>query len=43
MASAINWFEIPASNYERAVNFSSTVLGTELQVLTDQSRSGNPF
>ncbi len=32
MANAINWFEIPASNYERAVKFYSTVLGAELQL-----------
>jgi len=31
MANAINWFEIPASNHERAVNFYSQVLGADLQ------------
>lgn len=31
MANAINWFEIPAANFERAVKFYNKVLGTELQ------------
>ena len=31
MANAINWFEIPASNHTRAVNFYSEVLGADLQ------------
>lgn len=31
MSNAINWFEIPATNYDRAVKFYSTVLGAELQ------------
>jgi hypothetical protein len=31
MASAINWFEIPVDNFERAVKFYSTVLEAELQ------------
>ncbi len=30
MANAINWFEIPANNYERAIEFYSTVLGAPL-------------
>ena len=30
MANAVNWFEIPASNFERAVDFYSTILGIEL-------------
>jgi len=30
MTSAINWFEIPALNYERAKTFYSTVLGVEI-------------
>ncbi len=30
MANAINWFEIPAANYERATKFYSEVLGAEL-------------
>jgi hypothetical protein len=30
MANAINWFEIPAANYERATKFYATVLGVEL-------------
>lgn len=31
MANAINWFEIPASNYERAVEFYNKVLDANLQ------------
>lgn len=31
MANAINWFEIPATDHERAVQFYSDVLGTKLQ------------
>jgi predicted enzyme related to lactoylglutathione lyase len=31
MANAINWFEIPATNHERAVRFYSQVLGRDLQ------------
>ncbi|MCH9015126.1 MAG: VOC family protein [Gemmatimonadetes bacterium] len=31
MANAINWFEIPANNFERAVTFYSTVLDCEMQ------------
>ena len=31
MANAINWFEIPATNHDRAVNFYSEVLGAPLQ------------
>lgn len=30
MQNAINWFEIPATNLDRAVTFYSTVLGTEI-------------
>ncbi len=30
MANAINWFEIPASNFDRAVMFYSTVMGIEM-------------
>lgn len=30
MANAINWFEIPANNLERAIEFYKTVLGGEL-------------
>ncbi len=30
MASAINWFEIPAVNFERAVEFYSKVLASDL-------------
>ncbi len=30
MTNAINWFEIPVANYERAKKFYSTILGAEL-------------
>ncbi len=30
MANAINWFEIPASNFDRAVTFYGNVLGVQL-------------
>lgn len=30
MANAINWFEIPASNFERAVSFYASVIGENL-------------
>lgn len=30
MTNAINWFEIPASNYERAKKFYSEVLGQDI-------------
>ena len=31
MANAVNWFELPASNFDRAVKFYSDVIGAELQ------------
>lgn len=31
MQNAISWFEIPAIDFDRAVNFYSAVLGTEIQ------------
>lgn len=31
MSNAINWFELPAVNFERAVSFYSQVLGSPLQ------------
>lgn len=31
MSNAINWFELPATNFERAVKFYSEVVGEELQ------------
>ncbi len=37
MASAINWFEIPATNFDRAVDFYGKVLDADLQ------KMGGPF
>ncbi|HMQ48268.1 MAG TPA: VOC family protein [Saprospiraceae bacterium] len=31
MSNAINWFELPAENFDRAVKFYGQVLATELQ------------
>jgi len=31
MANAVNWFELPASNFDRAVKFYSDVLDTDLK------------
>lgn len=31
MANAINWFEIPAKNFERAKSFYETVLGVSIE------------
>ncbi len=31
MQNAINWFEIPTADFDRAVAFYSSVLGTEIQ------------
>jgi len=36
MANAINWFEIPATNYDRAVKFYSSVLASDLQPMEMQ-------
>jgi predicted enzyme related to lactoylglutathione lyase len=36
MANVINWFEIPATNIERASKFYSEVLGGELQQMEMQ-------
>jgi len=33
MANAINWFEIPATNFTRAKDFYSNILSTELAVM----------
>ena len=30
MANVINWFEIPAANYERAVKFYTAVMGSDM-------------
>ena len=36
MANAINWFEIPATNHDRAVKFYGAVLGLDLQPMEMQ-------
>ena len=36
MSNAINWFELPASNFERAVKFYGEILGAELQIVEFQ-------
>jgi uncharacterized protein len=33
MANAVNWFEIPTSDLNRAVKFYSTIFGTELTTM----------
>jgi len=33
MANAINWFEIPVSDIDRASRFYSSILGSELQYM----------
>lgn len=33
MANALNWFEIPVSNYARAKSFYETVLGTAIETM----------
>lgn len=35
MASAVNWFEIPATDIERASRFYSTILDTELVEMSE--------
>jgi uncharacterized protein len=37
MANAINWFEIPAKNFDRAKSFYETVLGVAIQVMPHPS------
>lgn len=37
MANVINWFEIPAKNFERACAFYSAVLGGEVHRMDNQS------
>ena len=31
MSNAVSWFELPATNFQRALNFYNQVLGAELQ------------
>lgn len=33
MSNAINWFELPAKNFDRAVKFYSEILDVELQLM----------
>lgn len=33
MKNAINWFEIPVKNFDKAKKFYDTILGSELQVM----------
>lgn len=41
MANSINWFEIPAKNFERACKFYSNVLGGDIhEMQMDQLRFG---
>jgi uncharacterized protein len=37
MASALNWFEIPATDIERASRFYSTILDTQLEMMETPS------
>lgn len=39
MSNAINWFELPANNFERAVKFYSDVIGQELQPMDNPQMS----
>ncbi len=36
MANAINWFELPATNFDRAVKFYSDVLKADLQRMDNE-------
>lgn len=38
MKTAINWFEVPVHDFERARRFYETVLGTSLQTDTSSTR-----
>lgn len=33
MKNAVNWFEIPVKDFDRAKNFYETILGSEMQVM----------
>ncbi len=33
MDNAVNWFEIPATDFQRAVNFYETILGIKMTIL----------
>ncbi len=36
MSNAINWFELPAVNFKRAVKFYGDILGQELQLMDNE-------
>ncbi|MCZ6692524.1 MAG: VOC family protein [Bacteroidetes bacterium] len=36
MANAINWFEIPASDFSRAKNFYQDILGVEFHIFSSE-------
>ena len=40
MKTAINWFEVPVHDFERALRFYETVLGASLQTDTSSTRPG---
>ena len=33
MKNALNWFEIPVTNFERAIKFYGTIMGVEINVM----------
>jgi len=43
MANAINWFEIPAKNFERAKTFYEKVLGIEIHIMPHPSNKYGVF
>ncbi len=43
MANAINWFEIPAKNFERAKSFYETVLSVEIHEMPHPSNKYGIF
>ena len=43
MANAINWFEIPATNFQRAKDFYSKIFDTEMHVQKYYGNSNGIF
>ncbi len=43
MANAINWFEIPANDFERAKSFYETILGVEMHLMPHPSNKYGIF